>query len=190
MDHVVALRQISITAQCYSSILFRRQQENPSSRREGRSIQRHEETSAPACGKERALALAPLFICLSLPGPALCKLGHPGVLFVLPEVLTPMILGPSFVLFSQAFPLLVFQPPPFSTPFPYSTYLTHASHSICPTCSYLLLSFIMLSMLSTLLSLICPSTSPRTKMKFLKLINIITLKIMFHLFLGMYLLNP
>ena len=56
----------------------------------------------------RELALAPLFICLSLPGPALCKLGHPGVLFVLPEVLTPMILGPSFVLFSQAFPFLVF----------------------------------------------------------------------------------
>ena len=30
------------------------------------------------------LALAPLFICLSLPGPVLCKLGQPGVLFVLP----------------------------------------------------------------------------------------------------------
>ena len=30
------------------------------------------------------LALAPLFICLSLPGPVLCKLGQPAVLFVLP----------------------------------------------------------------------------------------------------------
>ena len=55
---------------------------------------------------ERELALAPLFICLSLPGPVLCKLGQPGVLF-LPEVLTP-VLGPSFVLFLWAFPFLVF----------------------------------------------------------------------------------
>ena len=71
------------------------------------SILRHEEKSAPARGRERQLVLAPLFICLSLPGPVLCKLGQPGVLFVLPEVLTP-VLGPSFVLFSQAFPFLVF----------------------------------------------------------------------------------
>ena len=55
---------------------------------------------------ERQLALAPLFICLSLPGPVLCKLGQPEVLFVLPEVLT-LVLGPSFVLFSQAFPFFV-----------------------------------------------------------------------------------
>ena len=54
--------------------------------------------------RERELALAPLFICLSPPGPVLCKLGQPGVLFVLPEVLT-QVLGPSFVLFSRAFPL-------------------------------------------------------------------------------------
>ena len=57
--------------------------------------------------RERKLALAPLFICLSLPGPVLCKLGQPGVLFVLPEVLT-LVLGPSFVLFSRAFPFLAF----------------------------------------------------------------------------------
>ena len=57
--------------------------------------------------RERELALAPLFICLSPPGPVLCKLGQPGVLFVLPEVLTP-VLGPSFVLFSRAFPFFVF----------------------------------------------------------------------------------
>ena len=62
---------------------------------------------APLCGREeRELALAPLFICSSLPGPVLCKLGQPGV-FVLPEVLTP-VLGSSFVLFSWAFPFLVF----------------------------------------------------------------------------------
>ena len=41
------------------------------------------------------------------PGPALCKVGYPGVLFVLPEVLTP-VLGPIFVLFSVAFPFLIF----------------------------------------------------------------------------------
>ena len=41
------------------------------------------------------------------PGPAVWKLGQPGVLFVLPEVPT-LVLGPSFLLFSQAFPFLVF----------------------------------------------------------------------------------
>ena len=56
-------------------------------------------------------------------GPALCKLGQPGVLFVLLEVLTP-VLRPSFALFLQAFPFLVFQPPPFWIPFSYSNYLT------------------------------------------------------------------
>ena len=38
------------------------------------------------------------------PEPVLYKLGSPGGLFVLPEVLT-VVLRPSFVLFSQAFPL-------------------------------------------------------------------------------------
>ena len=57
---------------------------------------------------ERPLALWLLFLYVfSPPGPALCKLGWPGMLFVLPEVLT-LVLGPSFVLFSQAFPFLVF----------------------------------------------------------------------------------
>ena len=75
---------------------------------EGTLIQRRQEKSAPACRgeRERELALAPLFICLSLPGPVLCKLGQPGVLFVLPEVLTP-VLRPSFVSFSRACPFLV-----------------------------------------------------------------------------------
>ena len=43
----------------------------------------------------------------SSPGPALCKLGQPGELFVLPEVLT-RVLGPAFAPFSRAFPFLVF----------------------------------------------------------------------------------
>ena len=51
MDRVIALRRISVTTQCYSSILFRRQQENPSSRHEDTS--RQEEKSAPARGGER-----------------------------------------------------------------------------------------------------------------------------------------
>ena len=64
-----------------------------------------------------------MFFLLS--GPALCKLGQPGELFVLPEVLTP-VLGPSFVLFSQAFPFLIFQPLPFWT-VSYSNYLTQGT---------------------------------------------------------------
>ena len=49
--------------------------------------------------------LAPLFICFSPPPePAVCKLGKSAVL---PEVLT-LVLGPSFVLFSWAFPFCVF----------------------------------------------------------------------------------
>ena len=91
-------------------------------------IQRLEERSAPSCGRKRKKrALAPLFICFSVPGPVLCKLGQPGVLFVLPEVLT-QVLGPSFVLFSRAFPFHVFQPLPFWTSFPHSNYLTEVSY--------------------------------------------------------------
>ena len=60
------------------------------------SIQRHEEKSAPARGGERESELCLLFLCLPLPGPVLCKLGQPGVLFVLPEVLTPVLGPPTF----------------------------------------------------------------------------------------------
>ena len=62
---------------------------------------------APQCAGERESELWLLFLCFSLPGPVLCKLGQPGVLFVLPEVLTP-VLGPSFVLFSRAFLFCIF----------------------------------------------------------------------------------
>ena len=72
--------------------------------------------------REGELALASLFICLSLPGPVVCKSGQPGVVFVLPEVLTPD-LGPSFVSFSRAFPFLVCGHRHFGL-FPCSTYLT------------------------------------------------------------------
>ena len=74
------------------------------------SIQRREEESTPARGRERARALWLLFLCFFLPPePALCKLGLVRSA-VLPEVLT-QVLGPSFdcpVLFLQAFPFLVF----------------------------------------------------------------------------------
>ena len=74
--------------------------------------QRHEEKRVEECTsaqeRDSPRLLAPLFICFfPPPGPALCTLGWPGVLFVLPEVLT-LVLGPSFVLFLRAFPFLVF----------------------------------------------------------------------------------
>ena len=59
------------------------------------------------CERE-APAPWPIFsYVFSSPRPALCKLGQPGVLFVLPEVLTP-VFRLFFVLFSRAFHLLVF----------------------------------------------------------------------------------
>ena len=48
------------------------------------------------------------------------------MLFVLPEVLTP-VLQPSFDLLSRAFPFFVFWPMPFQTPVSYSNYLTYTS---------------------------------------------------------------
>ena len=58
--------------------------------------------------QERAskLALALLFIHF-FPVPVLCKLGQSGVVFVLPEALSP-VLRPSFVLFPWAFLFLIF----------------------------------------------------------------------------------
>ena len=103
MDHVIALRQISVTALFY---LEDSREIHLWGMRAGRSKDPRRRAPQRAGERERELALAPLFICLSLPGPVLCKLGQPGVLFVLPEVLTP-VLGPSFVLFSRAFPFLV-----------------------------------------------------------------------------------
>ena len=64
-------------------------------------IQREESESIPV------LWLLFLYDFSPPPGPALCKLGYPGVLFVLPEVLTP-VLEPSFVLFLWTFPFPVF----------------------------------------------------------------------------------
>ena len=56
--------------------------------------------------------LVPLYMFFLLPLGLPYVNWQPGVLFVLPEVLTP-ILRPSFVLFLRTFPFFVFQPPPF-----------------------------------------------------------------------------
>ena len=88
------------------------------------SIQRHEEKSTPALGRERARALWLLFLCFFLPpGPALCKLGLVRSA-VLPEVLT-QVLGPSFDLplfyFCGLFPSLSFSHRHFGLLFPILT---------------------------------------------------------------------
>ena len=102
-DCVIALRQISVTALFYL-------EDSRKIHLWGVRARWPKDTRwrVPQRAGERAseLALAPLFTCLSLPGPVLYKLGQPGVLFVLPEVLTP-VLGPSVVSFSRAFPILV-----------------------------------------------------------------------------------
>ena len=120
--HVIVLGQISFTQKIKENISLRGEDMRiQKTRREERGRDREYACSGEG---ETPGPLAPLFICFfPLPGPALCKLGQPGVLFVLPEVLTP-VLGHSFVLFSRALPFLVFQPPPFWTPFSHSNHLT------------------------------------------------------------------
>ena len=103
MDRVIALRQISVTALFYledSREIHLQSMRARQSKDVKRRVPQH------AGERERELALAPLFMFFS-PGPVRCKLGQPGVLFVLPEVLTP-VLGLSFVLISRAFLLLSF----------------------------------------------------------------------------------
>ena len=104
MDHVIALRQISVTALFYLEDSRKIHLRGVRARRSKDARRR-----APQCvgEKERELALAPLFICLSLPGPVLCKLGQPGVLFVLPEVLI-LVLDLLLLYFCRLFPSLSF----------------------------------------------------------------------------------
>ena len=90
---------------------------NPSSKREGMPTQRHEEKRVEECARawererERECFGSSFYMFFPPPGPALCKLGQPGVLFVLPEVLT-QVLGPSLDLplsyFRGLFPSLSF----------------------------------------------------------------------------------
>ena len=81
-------------------------QPKDSKRREWRSAWGGERKRKSACTLERKRVRKHFYMFFPLPGPALCKLTYPGVLFVLPEVFT-LVLGPSFVLFSWAFPFLV-----------------------------------------------------------------------------------
>ena len=106
----------SQTDQCYSSIILKNSRKiHPRGMKacQQKDVKREREkekqrTCVPEREREIPGPLAPLFICLSPPpGPALCKLDQPGMLFVLPEVLT-LVLRPSFILISQAFPSLSF----------------------------------------------------------------------------------
>ena len=105
------------TNQCYSSVVFRRWQENPSWKKRGewRSmpawVDRERDRESPVA--PRLYACYPRWACPVRPGLRSA---------VLPGGLTPA-LGPSSVLLSQAFPFLVFEPPPFRTQFPYCNYL-------------------------------------------------------------------
>ena len=100
MDHVTALRQISVTALFYledsRKIHLRGVRAHQSKHTRRRVPQR-------TGGRESWPWLLYLYVYLS--GPVLCKLGQPGVLFVLPEVLT-LVLRP-LVSFPRAFPFLV-----------------------------------------------------------------------------------
>ena len=73
--------------------------------------------------KEKKRVLAPLFICFSVPGPALCKLGlgRSSVCFTWGSHSGPRTFLCSIF---AGFPFQVFQPPPFWTLFPCSNYLT------------------------------------------------------------------
>ena len=111
---------------CYSSVIqlsfIQKAKENTSSRHEGRPTQKMQRDEKPPA----QFWLLFLYVFSPPPESALCKLGQPGGLFVLPAVLTP-VLRLSCVLFSQAFHFFVFQPLPFWTPFSYSNYITFPS---------------------------------------------------------------
>ena len=74
--------------------------------------------------RERAPFGSSFYMFSPPPGPALCKLGWPGALFVLPEVLIP-VLRPSFDLplfyFCGLFPSLTFSHHRFGLLFPILT---------------------------------------------------------------------
>ena len=105
----------SQTNQCYSSVLFKRQQENPSSKREGMPTQRLKEKRAGERAsvwetdkeREKAPFGSSFYIFFPPSGPALCKLGQPGVLFVLPEVLRPSFDLPLFYFHGLSLPCLL-----------------------------------------------------------------------------------
>ena len=94
MDCVIALREISVTAPCYSSILFRREQENPSSRCEGTWIQRPKRRVPHRAGESEQEPFGSSFYVFPSPWACPVQIGLARSA-VLPEVLT-LVLGPSF----------------------------------------------------------------------------------------------
>ena len=113
----MALRQISVTALFYLEVSRRI---HPQSMRacQPKDVKRREWRSAPERWRESALA--PSFMFPPPPGPALCKLGQPGVLFVLPDVLTHSFDLPLFY-FQGPFPSLSFSHHHFGLLFPILT---------------------------------------------------------------------
>ena len=94
MDHVIALRQISVTALFYLEDSRKIHLQGARARR-SKDAKRRAPQHTEGGERERESALARLFICFFLPpGPALCKLGLVRSA-VLPEVLIP-VLGTSF----------------------------------------------------------------------------------------------
>ena len=121
--------QSSWMDQCYCSVLqlsfIQKIKETTSSRPEGMT------THETRIERERppAFWLLLLSVFSPLPGPALCKLGQPGVLFVLPEVLTLSSDLPLFCVHGH-FPALSFSHHHFGLPFSYSNYLTVFSRKL------------------------------------------------------------
>ena len=106
-DCVIALRQISVKLSVTALFCL---EDSRKIHLRGARARRSKDAKrrAPQRGREREKAsFGSSFYSFPLPGPVLCKVGRPGVLVGLPEVLT-LVLGPSFVLFSRAFPFFVF----------------------------------------------------------------------------------
>ena len=131
-NSVIALRQISVTALfCLEDSRrihppgVRACRPKDAKRREWRSMPAGAGVEVGAVVERDRESPSALFLhVLSSPGPALCKLGQPGVLLVLAEVLT-LVLGPSLDLplfcFPGLFPSLCFSHRHFGLLFPILT---------------------------------------------------------------------
>ena len=93
------LLQLSVTAWLQLSFIWQTK-ESTSSRHEGGPTQKKHREERESLNFGSSFYL---FFFSPPPEPALCKLGYPRGLFVLPEVLRP-----SFILFSWAFSFFVF----------------------------------------------------------------------------------
>ena len=99
LDSVSPQQKFEVTDRLVLQLSFIWQaKENVSSRREGGHTQKKQREEKP--GTQFWLLF--LYIFSPLPEPALCKLGQPGGLFVLPEALT-LIFRFCFVLFFTGF---------------------------------------------------------------------------------------